>query len=155
MWITQEIGGSLGAVTWLLPSETASQIFILRKFLRRNHWLDAFGYFSTEELHILVWDVSPKFSEKKSFLDIVSQKQVSNDLFTSFAVAMWRRPLGSSSWKLLELTSVSRFLAYVTRPHKWRISVLAEKKLCEKKNSFYTRVSWWMIMNLGKRKCFL
>ena len=47
-------------------SETASQIFILRKFLRRIDWLDMFGYFSTEELLILVWDVSQKFSEKKS-----------------------------------------------------------------------------------------
>ena len=28
--------------------------------------------------------------------------------------AKWRRPLGGSSWKLLELTSVSRFLAYVS-----------------------------------------
>ena len=46
-----------------------------------------FGYFSTEELLILVWDVSQKFSEKETFLDIVSQKQISNDLCTSFAVA--------------------------------------------------------------------
>ena len=54
---------------------------------------------------------------------------------TSFACAKWRRPLGGSSWKLLELTSVSRFLAYVTRPHKWRISVaLWTKNLCEVKN---------------------
>ena len=46
-----------------------------------------FGYFSTEELLILVWDVSKKFSEKKTYLDIVSQKQISNNLCTSFAVA--------------------------------------------------------------------
>ncbi len=46
-----------------------------------------FGYSSTEELLILVWDVSQKFSEKETFLDIVSQKQISNDLSTSFAVA--------------------------------------------------------------------
>jgi hypothetical protein len=44
-------------------------------------------------------------------------------LCTSFACAKWRRPLGGSSWKLLELTTVSRFLAYVTRPHDWRIRV--------------------------------
>ncbi len=56
-------------------------------FLRINHWLDTFGYFSTEELNILVWDVSQKFSEKKAYLDIVSQKQISNHLCTSFAVA--------------------------------------------------------------------
>ena len=35
------------------------------------------GYFPTEELPILVWDVSQKFSEKKTYLDIVSQKQTS------------------------------------------------------------------------------
>ena len=29
----------------------------------------------------------------------------------------WRKSLGGSSWKLLELTSVSRFLAYVTLEH--------------------------------------
>ena len=45
------------------------------------------GYFSTEELLILEWDVSQKFSEKKMYLDIVSQKQISKDLCTSFAVA--------------------------------------------------------------------
>ncbi len=52
--------------------------------------------------------------------------------------------LGSSSWKLLELTSVSRFLAYVTHPHEWRISVLAEKNLLWGKKNYpvYTRVSW-------------
>ena len=49
--------------------------------------MDAFGYFSTEELHILVWDVSQKFSEKETFLDIVSQKQISNNLCPSSAVA--------------------------------------------------------------------
>ncbi len=45
------------------------------------------GYFSTEELLILVWGVSQKFSEKKTHLDIVSQKQISNDVRNSFAVA--------------------------------------------------------------------
>ena len=45
------------------------------------------GHFTTEELPILVWDVSRKFYKKKSYLDIVSQKQISCDLSTSFAVA--------------------------------------------------------------------
>jgi hypothetical protein len=35
--------------------------------------------------------------------------------------------LKGSSWKLLELTTVSRFLAYVTRPHDWRIRVARGK----------------------------
>ncbi len=94
------------------------------------------------------------FLRRKHILDIVSQKLISCDLSTSFAGAKWRRPLVSSGWKLLELTSVSRFLACVTCPHKWRISVLAKKKLCEVKNyPLYTQVSWWLIMNLVKRKC--
>ena len=42
------------------------------------------GYFPTEELPILVWDVSQKFSGKKTYLDIFSQKQRSCDLSTSF-----------------------------------------------------------------------
>ncbi len=50
------------------------------------------GYFATEELPILVWDVSQKFSEKNIYLDIVSQKQISCDLITSFAVAEGRGP---------------------------------------------------------------
>ncbi len=45
------------------------------------------GYFSNEELLTIVWDVSQKFSEKKTYLDIVSKKQISNELCTSFAVA--------------------------------------------------------------------
>ena len=45
------------------------------------------GYFPTEELPILVWDVSQKFSEKKTYLDVLSQKQISCDLSASFVVA--------------------------------------------------------------------
>ena len=45
------------------------------------------GYFTTEELPKLVWDVSQKFSEKKTYLDVVSQKQISCDLSTFFVVA--------------------------------------------------------------------
>jgi len=52
------------------------------------------------------------FLRRKHILDIVSQKHISCDLCTSFACAKGRRPLGGS-WKLLELISVSRFLAYV------------------------------------------
>ena len=72
---------------------------------------------------------SEVFWEENIFLDIVSQKQITCDLCTSFACAKWRRPLGGSSWKLIELIGVSRFLAYVTRTHKWRMSVTCGKKL--------------------------
>ena len=49
--------------------------------------MDLVGYFTTEELSILVWVDSRTFSEKKTYLDIVSQKQISCDLSTSFVVA--------------------------------------------------------------------
>ncbi len=49
--------------------------------------MDMVGCLTTEELPILVWDVSQNFSEKKTFLDIISQKQISCDLSTSFVVA--------------------------------------------------------------------
>ena len=51
----------------------------LGRFLRRKHKLDIVGYFIAEEIPIQVWDVSQKFSEKKTYLDIVSQKQISCD----------------------------------------------------------------------------
>ena len=73
------------------------------------------------------------FLRRKHLLDIISQKHISCDLCTSFACAKQRRPLGGSSWKLLELTSVSRFLAYGTHPHEWRISVACGKNLGEEK----------------------
>ena len=86
---------------WLFGSSSMTASFwncqwniILRRFLRRNHQLDIVGYFIAEELPIQIWDVSQKFSEKKTYLDIVSQKQISNNLCTSFAVAKWRGPFG-------------------------------------------------------------
>ncbi len=57
------------------------------KVSEKKHQLDMVGYFTTEELPILVWDVSQKFSEKKTYLDIISQKQISYNLCTSFAFA--------------------------------------------------------------------
>ncbi len=77
----------MGAVPRVLPSETASEILSWRKFLRRNHQLEIVGYFIAEELPIQVWDVSQKFSKKKTYLDIVSQKQLSCDVSTCFAGA--------------------------------------------------------------------
>ena len=127
--ITQKIGGSLGAVPWLLPSETASEILSWEGFWEETIswiWLDISLLRNSLYLYGMFLR---SFLRRKHILDIVSQKQISCDLSTSSAVAKWRGPLGSSSWKLLELTSVSRFLAYVTRPHEWRISVLAEKNL--------------------------
>jgi hypothetical protein len=42
-------------------------------------------------------------------------------LLSKYSLIFGKGPLGGSRWKLLELTSVSRFLAYCTRPHDWRI----------------------------------
>jgi len=63
------------------------------------------GMFLYWGIHSSVWDLV--------------RSSMSYDFDTSFACAKWRRPLGGSSWKLIELTSVSRFLAYVsvTRRH--------------------------------------
>ena len=42
-------------------------------------------------------------------------------LLSKYSPISGKGPLGGSRWKLLELTSVSWFLAYCTRPHNWRI----------------------------------
>ncbi len=108
--ITQKIGGSLGAVPWLLPSETEyyPEKVSEKKPLVGYGWI--FHYWGTP---YTCMGCLSGFLRRKHILDIVSQKQISCDLSTSFAAAKWRGPLGSWSWKLLELTSVSWFLAYV------------------------------------------
>ena len=61
--------------------------------------------------------------ERKSLLNIVSQKLISYGFCTSFALYKMKKTFGGSKWKLVELMRVSRYLAYVTRPHDWRIRV--------------------------------
>ncbi len=61
--------------------------------------------------------------ERKCLLNIVSQKLISYDFCTSFVLHKVKKTFGGSKWKLVELTRVSRYLAYVTRPHNWRIRV--------------------------------
>ena len=59
--------------------------------------MDTFGYFSTEELLILVWDVSQKFSEKKTYLGIFSQKQICVlPLLLQIEEGLWEVPVGGS-----------------------------------------------------------
>ncbi len=89
---------------------TASRILSLRRFLRWNPWVGYF--FLTSSLH-RYGIILRSFLRRKHLLDIVSQKQLSSGLCTPLLVAKQRRPLGGSSWKLLELTNVSTFLAYV------------------------------------------
>jgi hypothetical protein len=70
-----------------------------------------------------MWSVVVSW-KRKSF----SEKPGFYDFCTSLVGAKRRRPLGGSSWKFQEFTIVSRFLAYDTCPHEWRISVACGKK---------------------------
>ncbi len=73
------------------------------------------GYFFLRNLLWQVWDVSQKFYEKKtSFWTLFLRNNYLVIFALPLLVAKWRRPLGGSSWKLLEITSVRRFLAYCT-----------------------------------------
>ena len=74
--------------------------------------------------------------ERKRLLNIVSQKLISYDFCTSFVLHKVKKTFRGSKWKLLELTHVSRYLAYVTCPHDWRIRVCCGqlKNLMEGKN---------------------
>jgi hypothetical protein len=65
--------------------------------------------------------------ERKCLLNIVSQKLISYDFCTSFALHKVKWAFGGSKWKLRKLTHVSRLLAFVTRPHDWRIRVACGK----------------------------
>ena len=60
-----------------------------------------------------IWDVSQKFSEKKTSFGYCFSETNLVICVLPLLSTKWRRPLGGSSWELLELTSVSRFLAYV------------------------------------------
>ena len=84
---------------------------------------DSYGYFSEV------------FGERTRVLNIASQILISysyNSVLPLFCTK-WRRPLGGSMCKLLELTSVCRFLSFVIDPLKWRISVACRKNLCKVK----------------------
>ena len=75
--------------------------------------------------------------ERKCLLNIVSQKLISYDFCTSSVLHKVKKTFGGSKWKLIELTHVSRYLAYVTHPHDWRIRVCCGqlKNLMEVKNT--------------------
>ncbi len=51
--------------------------------------------------------------ERKCLLNIVSQKLISYDFCTPFVLHKVKKTYGGSKWKLIELTCVSRYLAYV------------------------------------------
>ena len=51
--------------------------------------------------------------ERKYLLNIVSQKLISYEFCTSFELHKVKKTFGGSKWKLVELTCVRRYLAYV------------------------------------------
>ena len=65
--------------------------------------------------------------ERKCLLNIVPQKLISYDFCTSFVLHKVKWAFGGYKWKLRCFTRVSRYLAYVTRPHDWRIRVARGK----------------------------
>ena len=62
--------------------------------------------------------------ERKCLLNIVSQKLISYDFCTSFVLHKVKKTFGGSKWKLIELTRVSRYLAYVRRANSLLCSQL-------------------------------
>ncbi len=153
--ITPEIGGSLGAVPWLLPSETASEILSWEGSWEETIswiWLDI--SLPRNSLHLYGMFLR-RFLRRKHILDIVSQKQISRDFEYSLCCCKMKKTLGKFQLEAPRASSVSRFLAYVTLPHEWRISVEKGKKASEEKiYPAHTWVSWWTIINWIKHKCY-
>jgi hypothetical protein len=61
--------------------------------------------------------------ERKRLLNIVSQKLISYDFCTSFVLYKVKKTFGCSKWKLIELTCVSRYLAYVRNIDTWVLRI--------------------------------
>lgn len=116
-----EIGSNFGGSYMTDPLLlTVNRNCPMRRFLRKK---TSFGYFCWE-MPRMNMGVS---QERKCLLNIVSQKLISYDFCTSFVLHKVKKTFGGSKWKLIELTRVSRYLAYVTRPHDWRIRVARGK----------------------------
>ena len=82
---------------------------------------------------------------RNSFLGMGSCQRlyISWLLDTSFVCTKEGRPFGGSRWKLQGLMLASWFLAYVTRPHKWRISETCGKSLCKVKSVSMPTCEWY------------
>ena len=83
-----------------------------------------------EKLIWQVWAYLKSFLRKKMFLNIFSQKLTSYDFVLPLCCTKWRRPLGGSRWKFLELQHVSRFLACVTARQRWWYSMKTNGTCC-------------------------
>ena len=106
-----EIGSNFGGSYMTDPLLlTVNRNCPMRRFLRKK---TSFGYFCWE-MPRMNMGVS---QERKCLLNIVSQKLISYDFCTSFVLHKVKKTFGGSKWKLIELTRVSRYLAYVTSVH--------------------------------------
>ncbi len=91
--------------------------------------------------------------ERKCLLNIVSQKLISNDFCTSFVLHKVKKTFGGSKWKLIELTRVSRYLAYVSVTRK-KVTMPSPSQI-DKKNreqgrrTFLVRASWEKALSLS------
>jgi hypothetical protein len=90
--ISEEIGGSLRSVPWLLLSVTASRISSSRRFLRRDHQL---GIPCWETLLDRCGMFLSCLLRRKHLMDAVSQKHISCDLCTSFACYKVKKTIAS------------------------------------------------------------
>jgi hypothetical protein len=87
---------------------TANRNCPMQRFLRKK---TSFEYFCWE-MSIINMGIS---QERKRLLNIVSRKLISYDVCTSFVLHKLKKTFGGSKWKLVELTCVSRYLAYVSK----------------------------------------
>ncbi len=111
--ILEENGSDLGQLhDWSFLS-TANGNCAMRRFLRKK---TAIGYFCWET-PIMCMGVS----QERKCLWILFR------FCTSFVLHRVKKAFGGSGWKLMMLTLVSWYLAYVTSPHDWRIRVARGK----------------------------
>ena len=104
---------------------TASRIFSLRRFLRWNPWV---GYFFLRNSLDRLGCFSDVFWEENIHGWLFLRNKYPVTFVLPLLLAKWRRPLGSSSWKLLELTSVSNTWPMSLTPMNGESVWLVEKK---------------------------
>ena len=107
-------GDILGTVARLFFLSPTCRNCPLRSFLGIGLMLDI-SFWGMCWLCTVSWIL---FSEKLSLMT----------LCTSFVLYEVKKTFGGSRWKLRVLTRVSRFMAYVTRPHEWSIRWKWNKK---------------------------
>ena len=126
--ISQEIGGSLIA-PWLLLSVTASRISFLRRFLRQNHQLDIPCWETPFDRYGMLLI---SFLRRKHLLEVVSQKHISCDLCTSFALCKAEKTFGrfqleaSRAYKCKQILGLCQVLLFETND----IDFLAKPWMC-------------------------